>query len=387
LNGPTNTAWLDHWRRFLESQGVIFRNGALQGFEILDDGSVWPIVKLRKDSTEPEGELEQFDMVLCRDYYVVALPIEEISRLVKESKLEGEDFDRLRKLELGDPTEALPKGALQHISGVQYYFRGEIKFLPGHTVYPDSAWGLSSVFQPQFWATKRGWWDGYRGLLSVDIGDWYSPVKDPESKVCGRAAWSCSRKEIIEEVWRQIKRSIDVDKRIDRNGNPLVPDPILAHLDESIDFHWDSRTGRSVPASNKTRFFINDPGVFAQRPGDLGPADAPGYRVYYDKLVLAGTYMKTYFRLTTMEAANESARHAVNALLAKDRFGGDRCTIVDPEENEIDDLEYLVDLDAELHRQGLEHFIDILGLAQLPAEWLSGGRIRVPMGLVSDLLF
>jgi hypothetical protein len=205
--------------------------------------------------------------------------------------------------------------------------------------------------------------------------------------VCGKAAWDCTRKEIIDEVWRQIKNSIDVDKRIDADGKPLVADPILAHLDENIVFGRDQRTGRSRPISNQTRFFINDPGVFAQRPGEPGPADAPGYRIYYDKLVLAGTYMQTYFRLTTMESANESARHAVNAILAKDGFDGDRCSIFDPEESEIDDLKYLVDLDAELHRQGLDHFIDILGLTQLPAEWLSGERIRLPMRLVSDLLF
>jgi outer membrane protein OmpA-like peptidoglycan-associated protein len=387
LNGPTNTAWLDHWRRFLESQGVIFRHGELRGFEVLDDDSVWPVVDLSKDPAEPDSEPDRSATVLCRDYYVVALPIEEVARIVKGSRLEGRDFDRLRKLELGDPTVALPNGALQHISGVQYYFRGDIKFLPGHTVYPDSAWGLSSVFQPQFWATKRGWWDGYRGLLSVDIGDWYSPVKDPESRVCGRAAWHCTRKEIIEEVWRQIKKSIDLDKRIDRNGKPLVEDPILAHLDENITFDSDPRTGRSVPKSNETRFFINDPGVFSQRPGELGSADAPGYQVYYDKLLLAGTYMQTYFRLTTMEAANESARHAVNAILANDGFGGDRCAIFDPEENEIDNLKYLVDLDAELHRQGLDHFIDILGLMQLPSEWLSGERIRLPMELLGNRFF
>jgi hypothetical protein len=322
---------------------------------------------------------------LCRDYYIVALPIEAISRIVRESKLEGEDFDHLRTLELGDSEVALPRGALQHISGVQYYFRGEIKFLPGHTVFPDSAWGLSSVFQPQFWATKRGWWDGYRGLLSVDIGDWYTPVKDADSKVCGKPAWECTRKEIIEEVWRQIKESIDVDKRIDKNGKPLIADPILAHLDENIDFERVDRTGRALPSSNRTRFFINDPGVFAQRPGELGPAEAPGYQVHYGKLVLAGTYMKTYFRLTTMESANESARHAVNAILAADGFGGDRCAIFDPEEDEIDDLKYLVDLDAELHRQGLDHFIDILGLSELPSEWIVGGRIRIPNSLAGVL--
>jgi hypothetical protein len=74
----------------------------------------------------------------------------------------------------------------------------------------------------------------------------------------------------------------------------------------------------------------------------------------------------------------------VNAILAHDGFGGDRCAIFDPEEDEIDSLKYLVDLDAELHSQGLDHFIDILGLTQLPSEWLSGERIRLPMELLGS---
>ncbi|HNH48119.1 MAG TPA: hypothetical protein PKY30_13845, partial [Myxococcota bacterium] len=35
----------------------------------------------------------------------------------------------------------------------------------------------------------------------------------------------------------------------------------------------------------------------------------------WDQWLIAGPHMKTYTRLTTMEAANESARHAVNRLL------------------------------------------------------------------------
>ncbi|MCB9665075.1 MAG: hypothetical protein H6732_13250 [Alphaproteobacteria bacterium] len=40
-----------------------------------------------------------------------------------------------------------------------------------------------------------------------------------------------------------------------------------------------------------------------------------GYPVHFGSLVFAGTYLKHFTRMTTMECANESARHAVNAIL------------------------------------------------------------------------
>ncbi len=40
-----------------------------------------------------------------------------------------------------------------------------------------------------------------------------------------------------------------------------------------------------------------------------------GYQVHYNSVVFAGTWTKTFTRMTSMEAACESGRHAVNAIL------------------------------------------------------------------------
>src|SRR6185369_8537700 len=82
--------------------------------------------------------------------------------------------------------------------------------------------------------------------------------------------------------------------------------------------------------------------------------------------VFAGTHMQTHTRLTTMEAANESGRHAVNAILEAEGFAGDRCMIADPERFEIEDLRWLVEVDDRLWKLGLPHFVDILRVEQLP---------------------
>jgi hypothetical protein len=85
--------------------------------------------------------------------------------------------------------------------------------------------------------------------------------------------------------------------------------------------------------------------------------------------------MQTYTRLTTMEAANESARHAVNGVLAAAEWTGVRCQTWDPErpeDLELPDLQYFVDLDHELVERGLPHLVDILSLTSLPDDLLQG---------------
>jgi hypothetical protein len=357
LNGPTSLAWFAHWRRYLESQGVIFRRGKLVRFEKVGD-TVFPCVKIpdKDPAGAPDPHRGASNRVIVRDYYVLALSIEAARELVdRDPDLCAPDFVAIRKMVLGDPEEAKPRGALQHLSGIQYFLPAEMKFYPGHTIFADAEWGLSAVFQPQFWYRKRGWWDGYRGILSVGIGNWYTESAGDG----GKTAWSSTAEEIANEVWRQIVRTTD------RPENR--PTPTLFHLDRGIEFENDR------PKRNKSRILINTPGLFRQRPGGREANDRIRYHLQYDSVVLAGTYMQTYMRLTTMEAANESARHAVNAILRHDReYCGDLCEIIDPERVELDDLKYFVDLDRALVNAGLPHFVDILEPESLTEDLLKG---------------
>ena len=109
------------------------------------------------------------------------------------------------------------------------------------------------------------------------------------------------------------------------------------------------------PADNRTPLLINRAGEFRQRPGK--PDE---YHVNDGRIVFAGNYMQTYTRLTTMESANESARHAVNAILEDAGFDGDPCMIAPPELHEFQDLRWLVELDERLWELGLPHALDIV---------------------------
>jgi uncharacterized protein with NAD-binding domain and iron-sulfur cluster len=349
----------------------------------------------------------------------------------------------------------------QTFSGVQYYFAHDLEQARGHVYYFDTEWGLSSISQLQFWQEKTQFRKrGLLGLLSVDIGDFRS-----RSNFLGKAAHECTKEEIAHEVWRQISESLRRGRRA-RNQEAQrlpLPRPVYFHVDDFISpgqFIQDKTFCTTL-----TPFLVNNVGDWANRPGsdpwdpgidgipadlvdepNVWQADHGGYQVHYHKLVFAGTYMRTFTRMTTMEAANESARHAVNAILDhlaavrsvaqkdaayvygawvseemrkhlvqnprlkipddieelmagvvsslnKNRLqlplplhsiAGDHCKIWNLERLELDDLAFLKRVDEALFAKGLPHMADILSLDAVASN-LSPSQTGYE-GLLSTLL-
>jgi hypothetical protein len=197
----------------------------------------------------------------------------------------------------------------------------------------------------------------------------------------------CTREEIAIEVWRQFTDSL----RSTRGPTSIVtslplPEPISYHVDDNLVFTCDEGALRS----NRTPFLVNNAGDWRRRPqclpwvpGRPVVLDAPrsdatdvwqaphgGYRIHADRVVFCGTYMRTFTRMTTMEAANESARDAVNAILDhmaahrkegdQQAIAGDYCDIWDPEEHELEDLDFFKRIDKLLHAANKPHIADIL---------------------------
>ena len=92
----------------------------------------------------------------------------------------------------------------------------------------------------------------------------------------------------------------------------------------------------------------------------------------------AGTYTATYARITTMEAANESGRHAAAAILYKLLASGKKDPSGRPmglvgnfpmiwriEDYEPDDLRFAKELDSGLVAANLPHALDIVGVTEL----------------------
>jgi hypothetical protein len=174
----------------------------------------------------------------------------------------------------------------------------------------------------------------------------------------------------------------------DHQGLSLVFGPMLeVRLDQCQDRLAFDNLADTTIGRNEAAFLINVPGQWEHRPGvraggekasvsdrvvERGLEEAVRYRIANRRWIAAGTYMATTTRLTTMEAANESARHAVNAVLhrllasagvdynAQGRMFADWAETWNPEKYELDELEGLKRLDAKLVEEGLPHMLDVL---------------------------
>jgi len=116
------------------------------------------------------------------------------------------------------------------MNGAQFYLTKDVQINQGHTIYIDTPWAITSISQKQFWPnvdlSKYG--DGtVKGILSVDISDWDAP-----GILYNRTAKECTKEEIINEIWAQLKRSLNVE------GAVVLTDDMLHnwYLDADIEF-------------------------------------------------------------------------------------------------------------------------------------------------------
>ena len=367
LEGPTSEVWLNHWRDYLKQLGVRFYVGEATSITVTDTsdprearvtiGFDWPT----EDGKPPRG--------FCTPpedghYYVCALDLVGAHRLAKQivrapatpdspdhgvlsdlCKLVGtRNLEDISKIGTGECDW------LQTFTGVQLYFNERVAFENGHIYYVSSPYGLSAVSQIQYWSAAGTSLRGpLLGNLSVDIGIWRGSdrARAPHPNTLSPEA-------LAGQVWHQItQRDHETRHR---------PGPDYCHIDDFIQYEWKPSGPR--PKWNRVPYLVNTAGGDALRPigkpwsagarrnRDRVPGKGTyvtrvrsadkkkylwmhrdgGYPVHYNGLVFAGTYLRTFTRLTTMESANESARHAVNAIL-------DHATAVAPRQKNGDSAE------------------------------------------------
>jgi hypothetical protein len=457
LNGPTSEAWLEPWRTYLERRlGVQFILAGLERLE-LEDGKIVPhgfFVNLSTGERLAAGdehtlqEKELIEAIHDADYYVVAADArtaEEVTLALREAGVAagvprglGGFTTKVRRAPPDDSEgELRPSVGLGHafgvtawdrmqtMSGIQFFFTHELKINNGYVYYSRAPWGLTSINSAQFWqhrpTLER---DGFVSLLSVDLCDWNTKAR--EGAVMGKAASECTAEESAEQVFAQIVSEMRPAGA--PAGAPLYdpPAPAWFHFDETIEFGQDGLFARA-----KVPYLVPIKADFHNRPGpppwdptpsvaspppeqkpEPGVWRAPhgGYPVHWDKLVFAGVYLKTFTRMSTMEAANESGRHAANAILdhfrwvkapapldaraearpseeGRDRTdtssqetrhmrsevfyrstpAGDYCTIWDMEHWELPEFAQAKQYDEWCLNRGLPHPWDILGIERIPS--------------------
>ncbi len=202
--------------------------------------------------------------------------------------------------------------------------------------------GLSSINQHGLWEKRPQLArDGHISVLSVDIADFNSPSTHLVDELGrGKTARDCTADEMAAEVWRQIVTALTNDA--DNVAEALLPWPVWYALDRGLRMESGSGQGGGRVVRNETPYLVPIVGDWENRPGgdpwnphgtsltyvlshggwladleDRGVWQARhgGYQVHHNSVVFAGTWNRTFTRLTSMEAACESARHAVNAIL------------------------------------------------------------------------
>lgn len=319
MNAPTNEAWIDPWVRYLESLGVEFRCPAeAVGLDL--DGERIAGARVRG----PRG----FESVEA-DWFVLAVPLERAVPLLVSSGLDDRDpqFENMKQLQTS------------WSNGIQFFLNQETPMLRGQIAHIDSPWKLVSVSQAQIWRENfsRTWGSGReQDSLSVVISDW---VEEP-GVLYGKPASRCTPQQIAEEVWEQMKRHVN------DSGAPVLTDDMI----ESYFIDPAAQDLGTDEPYNDERYFLNTVSSW-----DLRPNAATAI----PNLFLAADYVQTPRNIdfTSMEAANEAGRHAVNALLDAAGSREPHAALFDgyrPAE-----LAPLKALDLARYRAGQPHIMDI----------------------------
>lgn len=276
LDLPTNEAWIDPWMALLRSLGVQFVDGQrLLRYEV-GRGRVTAAVL-----ADAKGRRTRVEA----DWFVSAMPAER-----------ARDTMTANVLALDPSLRGMNALVTDWMVGIQYFLREPVDLVRGHITFLDAPWALTALTQGQFWSDRvirNDYGDGeVADILSVDISDWDTP-----GILFGKPAKECSPDEVSREVWAQIREH--------HTAGEKLTDGIVHSwfLDPGV--QYDAAAGRNT---NETPLLINTVDSWKLRPTP---------RTKIPNLMMSGDHVKTDIDLATMEGANESARYAVNAILAE----------------------------------------------------------------------
>lgn len=308
LNGPTNDVWIEPWLSYLTSSELHTKpikyllRSPLRKIICKGQKIYSVIVEIAGKETEIRG-----------DYFLFAVPVEVMANYITK-ELTTIDPSLASIIEL--------KQYVRWMNGIQFFLKEDVPMIHGHVAYVDSPWAVTSISQHQFWKdvdlSKYG--DGkVRGIISADVSDWFTPGLN------GKEAHNCTREEIKDEVWKQMKLSVNV------NGKEILKDSNLHSWSLDPDIR---KVGGSPELSNGEPLLVNYVSTWGLR---------PKANTQVNNMFLASDYVQTFTDIACMEAANEAARRAVNSILSVSQVGQPNCQIWDLKEPFIFKLWHLND--------------------------------------------
>lgn len=318
LNAPTNDAWIDPWLKYLNKEyNSAFEyhlNYDLDSIKCdasakqIESVNVRKVLRSENGTITGHGDIE----TITGDSYICALPVEVMAKKLNEDMLKADST-------LASIKQLAPDVAW--MNGMQFYLKKNIPIDHGHSIYVDTPWALTSISQIQFWNgfPIEQYGNGeVKGILSVDISDWFqNGIVEHDSKL--KQAHECTREEIMQDVWAQLKKSLNVQGKVVLEDSDLVTwfiDPDIVTPDSD----------RPSENSNLEPLLVNKINTWHLR---------PEAHTRIKNLYLAADYIQTNTDLATMEGANEAARRAVNSILENDESGASYCKIWDLHEPDI----------------------------------------------------
>ena len=376
LNGPTSDVWINPWLRYLQNLGVDYNfNSLVRSLNYDKARGTIESVTIKDQITDEEYQVKG-------DYYIAAVPVEIMAKLIQISQLDKYEPSLNNIITLAQNTAWM--------NGIQFYLKEDVEVVHGHVLYVDSPWSLTSISQKQFWpdVDLSEYGDGQvRGILSVVISNW-GPILKPTDKeedeskgiVVKKYARDCNAEELVEEVWAQLKASLNVNgKQVlkDENRHSWFLDPDIVNVELEL-FHWIGSQGE-VTLEQVKEHLKQHKDVHNEHVADvllrtlvnldfveeiIQGKDEKVYRVCFQlpaninlepllvnlvntwqlrpdaftripNLFLASDYVRTNTDLATMEGANEAARRAVNSIVSVSGSNAPLCQIWELHEPEI----------------------------------------------------
>lgn len=390
LNGPTSEVWINPWLEYLQNRGVHYHlNSQVTAINCVD--GIIQSITIKNQENNHDSQVQG-------DYYIAALPVEVITGLLTPDLIKADPIlENIKQLSL----------STAWMNGIQFYLKEDVEITQGHVLYVDSPWALTSISQKQFWSNQdlSRYGDGtVKGIISVCISDWGFYI-DPATGQAGvtdnslgelipKRANHCTPEEVKEEVWYQLKKSLNVNgKEIlkDENLHSWFLDPDIAST-TATDFKQiiDSALPESLKElfiwimnheGDKTYVTLAEVANYLQQDetltrtlldllvgkgfvkqltqtGELhyrtrleAPDNInlepllvnlintwhlrPDASTRIPNLFLAADYLRTNTDLATMEGANEAARRAVNCIIDVSGSHAPYCKIWDSQEPDV----------------------------------------------------
>jgi uncharacterized protein with NAD-binding domain and iron-sulfur cluster len=328
MGGPTSQMWIEPWITLLTSLGATLHPGQACTALDVENGRV---ARARFANGESVGD--------AGDQFVLAVPLEAAVPLMNDALCALDpQCARLRAVDV----DAL----VSRMVGMQFFLYEDVQVARGHILFPEAPWALTAISQPQFWRDSVGPFSrafgagDVSGLISVDISEWNKPgdfVRKP--------AIECTPDEVKTEVWEQLKAGLNGPDR----DQQMLTDRLLHswRIDSDLDYSG------GLPSKNSSGLLIHPPNSWANRPEAASAVP---------NLAFAADYVRTTTDLASMEAANEAARRAVNAVLDRERSPLPRASLWPLEEPPM--FAAWKRLDAELYRMGRPHLFEIVGIKE-----------------------